>query len=137
MSVETISLDEAHRRMKAQGVSHQRHFAFRCPLCSTVQSMASLVAAGAKPETVHEYIAFSCEGRFTDAGPAARSGDQSRKAKERRAVRGCDWTLGGLFQLQKLQIEYPDGKIRPSFEIVDAADAQALEASLQPKGASA
>ena len=134
MSVETISLDEAHRRMNAQGVSHQRHFAFRCPICSTVQSMASLVAAGAKPDTVHGYIAFSCEGRFTGAGPAARSNDKSRKAKERRAIRGCDWTLGGLFQLQKLQIEYPDGKVSPSFEIVDATEAQALEASLQAVG---
>lgn len=130
MSVETITLDEAHERMRAQGVSHPRHYAFRCPICGTIQSMASLVAAGAEQEEVHKYIAFSCEGRFSGAGPAARSDDTSRKAKARRAVRGCDWTLGGLFQLQRLMIRYPDDAVSPSFEIVSADEAQALEASM-------
>lgn len=131
MSVETITLAQAHERMQAQGVSHQRHFAFRCPLCSTVQSMASLVAAGAPKEKVHVYIAFSCEGRFSGAGPAAAANDKSPKAEARRSVRGCDWTLGGLFKLHRLQISYPDGNVKPSFEIAGASEAQALEAAMK------
>lgn len=130
MTVEIITLDEAHARMKAQGVSHQRHYAFRCPICSTVQSMASLVAAGATPDQAEKAIAFSCEGRFSGAGPAASTKDKSAKAKARRAVRGCDWSLGGLFQLHKLTIEYPDKITQPSFEIVGAEDAQALEQAM-------
>lgn len=136
MSVETITLEDAHARMNAQAVSHQRHFAFRCPLCGTVQSMASLVAAGAKPEEVERYIAFSCEGRFSGAGPAARRDDKSKKAAARRAVRGCDWTLGGLLQLHKLMIAYPDGKTSPSFEIADPQEAQALEATMLERASS-
>jgi hypothetical protein len=131
MSVETITLDEAHKRMDAQGVSHARHYAFRCPICATVQSLASLVGAGADPETVERYIAFSCEGRFSGAGPAARRDDKSAKAEKRRAVRGCDWTLGGLFQLNKLAIAYPDGKTSPSFEIASAEEAKALQAMME------
>lgn len=130
MSAEIITLDEAHARMKEQGVSHQRHYAFRCPICKTVQSMASLVAAGARPDQAERSIAFSCEGRFSGAGPAASTKDKSAKAKARRAVRGCDWTLGGLFQLHKLTIEYPDKITRPSFEIVSAQEAQALERTM-------
>lgn len=128
MSTETITLAEAHARMKAQGVSAPRHFAFRCPVCGTVQSMASLVAAGASPKQAERSIAFSCEGRLTNAGPAARRDDNSPKAEARRAVRGCDWSLGGLFQVHRLEISYPKGVTRPSFEIVGPLEAKALEA---------
>ena len=124
MSVETITIQEAHRRMAAQGVGHQRHYAFRCPICDTVQSMASLVKAGADKDQVHKFIAFSCEGRFSDAGPF------STKGKRRKDVRGCDWTLGGLFKLHKLEISYDDGTTMPSFEIVGPEEAQALQAEM-------
>ncbi len=130
MTIEVIPLAEAHARMKAQAVSSQKHYAFKCPICGTVQSMMSLVKAGAKPDTAHEYIAFSCEGRFSGAGPTASEKDRSAKAKARRQLRGCDWTLGGLFQLHKLEISYPDGKQRPSFEIVSGEEARALETEM-------
>lgn len=133
MSDARITLAEAHARMKAQEVKSPRHFAFRCPVCGTVQSMASLVAAGADPARVERSIAFSCEGRFRDSGPWPGDKDKSRKAAERRKVRGCDWTLGGLFSIHKLEIEYPDGKVSPSFEIASPEEAMALHASL-PKG---
>ncbi|MES2712009.1 MAG: VVA0879 family protein [Pseudomonadota bacterium] len=131
---ERISLAEAHRRMQAQGVSAQRHFAFACPICGTVQSMASLVAAGCPSAEVQGAIGFSCEGRFSGAGPWPSSKDRSAKAAQRRQVRGCDWTLGGLFRLHALEIEWPEDRApaaadpRPCFEIVDAAKAQALAA---------
>lgn len=126
--VERITVEQARERFREQGVSSERHIAFLCPICGTVQSMASLVAAGAKPESVERYVGFSCEGRFSGAGPWPRPTDKSPKAVTRRATRGCDWTLGGLFSLHKLEVTTADGKVQPSFEIARPADAQSLEA---------
>jgi hypothetical protein len=122
MAVEVISIDEVHARMKAQGVSAREHVAFRCPICGTVQSMASLLKAGAPADKLETYIGFSCEGRFSDAGPWP-----GRKASAaRRKVRGCDWTLGGLFKIHKLEVE-KDGKRQMVFEIATKDEAQELE----------
>lgn len=126
--VEHITLAEAHARFKAQGVSNNKHVAFVCPICGTVQSMASLIAAGVKPDVVETVVAFSCEGRFTRAGPWPSSKDQSAKARERRKVRGCDWTLGGLLRLHELEITFPDGaEPRPTFVIATPEQARELE----------
>ena len=61
----TITVVEAHERMKAQGVD-RADIAFVCPVCGTVQSMRSLIAAGAPPEKAETYVGFSCEGRFSN-----------------------------------------------------------------------
>lgn len=133
--METITQDELHARFKAQGVSSREHIAFKCPICSTVQSMASLVKAGASPETVENYIGFSCEGRFSGAGEWPASKDKGKKAVERRKVRGCNWTLGGLFQLHKLAVQMPDGEVHKSFEVASPDEAQALEAIMKTAAA--
>lgn len=131
MTRERITLEEAHARFKAQCVSENKHIAFVCPICGTVQSMASLIAAGCKPDKVEGYVGFSCEGRFTRAGPWPSSEDQSTKARERRKVRGCDWTLGGLLHLHELEIAFPDtAEQRMSFVIATPEQAQELEAWL-------
>jgi hypothetical protein len=129
--IERITLEEAHARFKAQGVSENKHVAFVCPICGTVQSMASLVAAGVKPDDVETVVAFACEGRFTRAGPWPSSEDQSTKARERRKIRGCDWTLGGLFRLHELEITFPDStEPRPSFVLATPEQAAELEAAM-------
>lgn len=127
--MERISVDEFHQRIKAQGVSNQNHAAFVCPICKTVQSMASLTRAGAEPEKAEMLIAFSCEGRLTNAGPWPSDKDKSAKAKSRRKVRGCDWTLGGLFRLHELEVITPDGKAHPRFVLATPDQAQQLEAA--------
>src|SRR5258708_33418355 len=108
--MEVISVEEAHARMKAQQVSARDHVAFKCPICGTVQSMTSLVKAGAPQEKVENLIGFSCEGRFTGVGPFPSPKDKTAKARKRRAQRGCDWTLGGFFRVHKLEVETPDGR---------------------------
>lgn len=123
--VEQIDVAEFHRRLKAQGVSSRNHAALKCPMCDTVQSLASLVAAGATPEEAERLIGFSCEGRLTDAGPPPN------KPTEKRRVRGCNWTLGGLFKLHRLEV-IADGEPHPRFEVATPEEAKALEASLQP-----
>lgn len=117
--MERIDTTELHMRMKAQGVSAREHIAFKCPICSTVQSMASLVHWGAPADKVENYIGFSCEGRFSGAGPYV----------DGSANRGCDWTLGGLFKMHTLEVVLPDGKVQPSFALASADEARALEAS--------
>jgi hypothetical protein len=123
MSIERISHEEFLQRLKTQGVSRE-HLALVCPICGTVQSMASLIKAGAAPDKVDGDFGFSCEGRFSRAGPWPSVSAETEKAKQRRLVRGCDWTLGGLLHLHRLEVMTADGP-RPCFEL--ATPEQALE----------
>jgi hypothetical protein len=113
-----LKFDEFQAELKKQGVP-RKHLAFRCPICGTVQSMASLIAAGAgnSEEDAEKYIGFSCVGRFTGAGPFHR-GDQPGN--------GCDWSLGGLFHLHTLEIETADGQRHMHFEPATPEQAQSL-----------
>jgi hypothetical protein len=112
-----ITVDQFHEQMRAQGVP-RKHIAFICPICGTVQSMASLIIAGAgsTEDEVEKYVGFSCVGRWTNAGP---------HRKGAAAGKGCDWTLGGLLQLHKLIVITPDGEKHPHF--VPASPDQARE----------
>lgn len=121
MPVECIDVSELHRRLDEQGVSAREHFAFVCPMCRTVQSATSLMKAGAgqSMQEVEKYLGFSCVGRFLDA-PAPRKEPDGNP---------CNWTLGGVFRLHKLEIVDPDGKHHPYFEIASRDDARKLEAA--------
>jgi hypothetical protein len=46
-------------------------------------------------------------------------------------VRGCDWTLGGLFTIHELIVVDEDGKDNPLFVPATADEAQALERLMQ------
>lgn len=104
----TIKLSEWLAELKAQGVPKQ-HLAFKCPVCGTIQSAYDLIKAGAGKDfdEIEKYLGFSCVGRFTDAGPY-------RKGKSPEG-KGCDWSLGGLFQLHELEVVDDEGKIHPRF----------------------
>ena len=124
--IEVIGLPAFHARLHAQGVADRNHNAFVCPICGTVQSMASLVEAGATPEKAESIIGFSCEGRLTKAGPF-------KKANAGR-VRGCDWSLGGLFRLHRLEVN--DGtRMHPMFELATAEQAQTLASAIEARRA--
>lgn len=119
MSVETISLNSFREALRAQGVSSRDHYAFKCPMCGTVQSIRSLRAVGVDASEAEKQIGFSCIGRQTGAGSPRKTPDG----------RPCNWTLGGLFRLHKLEVTDDDGKAYPYFEIASPEEAQALEAS--------
>lgn len=125
--METLTIEQFHQRLKAQGVTSRKHVAFKCPICGTVQSIASLKAAGASDETAEKIIGFSCEGRLTNAGPAAAAGAKDAKSIARRKVRGCDWTLGGLFRLHEMEVIDEAGERHPRFAIATPDQAQQLE----------
>lgn len=117
--IEKITVEEFRARLDAQGVSGRRHKAFKCPMCGTVQSMHTLISAGAGEDekSVEKYIGFSCVGSFTGSGSPRKESDGNP----------CNWTLGGLFQLHKLEVQTPDGEYHPHFEFATPDEAVALE----------
>lgn len=117
----TITLEQFHEALRAQGVPSRLHYALKCPMCATVQSAADLIAAGAGSnyDAVDRYLGFSCVGRFTGAGGPRREPDG----------RPCSWSLGGMLSLHKLEILTPDGTGHPHFEPATPAEAQALMAT--------
>lgn len=123
-----ITMDEFHGELKAQGVPRD-HLAFKCPRCGTIQSADDLIRAGAGADfdVVEKYLGFSCVGRWR--GGASGLGDKAD-------ARGCDWTLGGLFQLHKLAVVV-DGREHPRFEPATPDEAQAHRASKGEKGGEA
>lgn len=123
--MEQITVEELHSRFRAQGVVAREHIAVVCPICATVQSIASLTRAGADVAEAERMIGFSCEGRLTNAGPWPGAKKRSAETKARRTVRGCDWTLGGLFKVHRLEV-MADGKAHPYFNVASAEQAQAL-----------
>ncbi len=115
--MKTMSLEEFRETLKAQGVPRE-HYAFRCPICSTIQSGEDLIAAGAGAdfEAVQSYLGFSCIGRFTKVGGHVKGTPPGK---------GCNWTLGGLFRMHELEVITEDGKHHPHFEPVTPEEAQA------------
>lgn len=114
--MQSMTLNEFHAAIKAQGLP-PNHWAFRCPACGTVQSATDLInaGAGASMGEVEKYLGFSCYGRFTGAGAPRKKPDG----------KPCNWTLGGLFQIHRLEVLTPDGERHPRFEVATSDEAQA------------
>ena len=125
MPRERMTIAEYHAALRGQGVSGREHAATVCPICGTVQSIASLRAAGVPEETAEKVIGFSCIGRFTNAGPV-----DTRKGRRKGDQLGCDWTLGGLLRLHDLDVVFEDGTTQPAFRPAGAEEARALEKRL-------
>ena len=115
-TIKTMTLDEFHLALKAQAVKSSEDYAVVCPMCKTVQSARDLIAAGAgkNMDEVEKYLGFSCVGRFTGASSPRKNPDGLP----------CNWTLGGLFSLHKLEVITPDGKTHPRFEVASPEQAQ-------------
>lgn len=110
----TLQVSELHAELKAQAVPRE-HLAFICPVCGTVQSAADLIKAGAGKDfdAVEKYLGFSCVGRW--AGPFHEKSVPGQ---------GCDWTLGGLFRIHRLEVINDYGKPCPMFEIASPEQAK-------------
>lgn len=68
-----------------------------CPMCKTIQSVQEFHEAGIIP--ADGVFGYSCIGRFS------------------RVKKGCNWTLGGLFQAHTLILIDTEGNEHPRFEI--------------------
>lgn len=96
--METMSLEEFRENIKEEFGDIMKA-EFICPSCKTVQTPQDLIDAGAGKDfdEINGYIGFSCIGRFNN--------------KEK----GCDWTLGGLFQIHEFEITRDGQENRPCF----------------------
>lgn len=112
----TMTIEEFHAALRAQGVDRREDLAFVCPMCQVVQSAQDLIDAGAGSDfdAVEPYLAFSCVGRFSRA-------DAPRKAPDGKP---CNWTLGGLFKTHTLEVVTPDGERHPRFALATPEQAR-------------
>lgn len=112
----TISLEQFQAELKAQNAPSRAYLVFRCPLCEALQCGQDLIDAGAGAtfEEVETKTGFSCVGRWTGAGTPRNKPDGQP----------CNWTLGGLFRLNKLNVETPEGS-HPFFEVANPEEAAA------------
>ena len=110
MPVKEVTLEEFMAEGEKLFGPDCKTWKFKCVICKTPQSMEDLVAAGASPEEAEGLIGFSCIGRLTEAG---------EWKKDEAPGRGCNWSLGGLFQLHDKVVIMPDGHKRRVFEFAD------------------
>jgi hypothetical protein len=119
-SMLTMTLDEFHAACMAQAPSSET-IVMKCPMCGTLQAGRDLIDAGAGKDfdAVERYLGFSCVGRFTGATSPRKTPDG----------KPCNWTLGGLFSLHKLEVITPDGVRHPRFELATREEADAHRAT--------
>lgn len=100
--------------------------AVKCPMCETIQTAQDFINAGQGHsfDDVQGLLGFSCIGRYTGAGTPRAKPDG----------KPCNWTLGGLFRMHKLEVVTPDGKAHPHFELATKAEAEAHRAAQAANG---
>jgi hypothetical protein len=117
----TITLEQFQAEYKSQA-EQREDIVVICPACLSLQNGHDLIKAGAG-ETMDDLngsFGFSCVGRWTGKGSAT--------AEVKAAGKGCNWSLGGLFQIHTLTVTDPDGNEYPFFELASKEAAQAYRA---------
>ena len=105
-----IKLADFVNEAKKRFGDDNRKWKFKCPSCGAIQSaedFSQLDCFKDKKGEINKFIGFSCIGRFT-------------RENEKEKFKGCNWTLGGLFQIHALEIEDNDGKMHKHFELADS-----------------
>jgi hypothetical protein len=107
--MKTMTIEEFHAALKAQGTKDRAELVMICPMCGTPQCGREFISSGAGKtfDDIEKYLGFSCIGRFTGA-PAPRKTPDGKP---------CNWTLGGLFSMHKIEVITADGKKYPRFEV--------------------
>ncbi len=116
IKIKTVTLEEYETLLKSQGHFNAEDVTFMCPRCGTIQSARDLMDAGVGEtlDEVDKYLAFSCVGRWNDK-------------------KGCNWTLGGLFQIHNFAVVTPDGVQHPRFEPMTIEEAKEREKTEKTK----
>lgn len=89
--------DDWIKSLKDKFGEDSKQWKFKCASCGNIQSRQDFIDNGAEENS--DAIYYNCIGRFVKG-------------------KGCDWTLGGLFQVHKT-IVVKDMKITPVFEMAD------------------
>lgn len=117
----TIPLDQFQAEYKAQAKKRE-DIVVICPACGSLQNGRDLIKAGAGEcmDDLQGRFGFSCVGRWTGKGSATE--------EVKAAGKGCNWTLGGMFQIHTLTVVDPDGIEHPFFELASKEVADAYRA---------
>lgn len=93
-----LSYKEWIRKAKELYGKDSYNWKFKCPSCGHIQSINSMLEhnPSLKPMKIQGSVYFNCEGMINEEY-------------------GCDWTLGGLFKIQKVEVKF-NGKYFPVFE---------------------
>jgi hypothetical protein len=91
-----MSLDEWIAEGTRRFGEDKSQWKFKCAHCGHIQRAQDFKEIEMDPSG---YVYFSCIGRW-------------------KQDVGCDWTLGGLFQIHTLEV-LQDGKVTPVFEFAD------------------
>lgn len=97
---ELVTISAADWKAKAADLfgDDPKQWRFKCPMCGETQTWQDFIDNDIKePETVFYY---SCIGRWVEG-------------------RGCDWTLGGLFRIHKVEVIDDKGNSVPVMEFAD------------------
>ena len=98
MAKTILTLDEWRAKAEPLFGKDIKNWKFKCCQCGQTQTLQEFIDAGIEePETK---FFFSCIGRWVKG-------------------RGCDWTLGGLFQIHVTEVTSEEGKNIPVFEFAE------------------
>ena len=90
-----IQYEDWINQLKEKYGTDTNKWAFKCPSCGNVQTKQDFLDNNV--EDPENKVYYSCLGRYVKG-------------------KGCDWTLGGLLQINKTSV-FKDGKVFPTFEI--------------------
>lgn len=111
---------------KAEGVlrfgSEQIHWKFQCPVCGVVSAALDWKAAGAPVGAV----GFACVGRWLDTKRRAFGESQATVSQP------CDYSGGGLFGLNPVTVQAPDGTEVCLFDFAPAEAARSIAGCRKP-----
>ena len=96
-----------------------RDWLFVCPMCWHVQGgLEFQERTDLEIKNIEKVLGFSCIGRYLrnqEPKPRQREGAMPLKMKGG----GCNWTLGGLFQMHKASVILDDGSEHQIFEFYE------------------
>lgn len=95
----TISYDDWLAEGRQRFGEDPLKWRFMCVACGETQTLQDFLDAGLSKDEAMSHIYFSCIGRLVKG-------------------RGCNWSLGGLFQINTLTV-VRDGKSTAAFEFAD------------------
>ena len=112
--VETMTYDEWKAEAERRFGKDSMKWRFVCPVCGHIASVEDWKKAGA-PATA---VAFSCVGRWIEG---------SKEAFTKDGKGPCTYAGGGLFQLNPVDVVFPDGKTVGAFAFAEVEAVKVTE----------
>lgn len=95
--METMTLEQWKAKATELFGPDKKQWRFQCVRCKGTQTFQDFLDAGMEPDEANKVVFYSCIGRWVKG-------------------RGCDWTLGGLFQIHELEVTNDTGESIPVFK---------------------